>query len=122
MLRPYFAVCVVVAGLTGLGVRSAMSQEYPSRPIRIITSPAGGGNDFVARLVARAISGSLGQQAVVDNRPTVLIADIVPGAADGYTVLITGSAPGSALSKRRRRFDKGFAAITVLDRRRARSW
>jgi tripartite-type tricarboxylate transporter receptor subunit TctC len=119
MLKPYFAVCVVVAGLTGLGVGGASSQEYPNKAIRIITSPAGGGNDFVARLVARALSGSLGQQAVVDNRPTVLIADIAAKAPpDGYTVLITGSAHwiGPLLEKTTYDAMRDFAAITLLDR------
>ena len=93
MLKPYFAFCMVAAGLAALGAGTACGQDYPNRPVRIITSPAGGGNDFPARLIARAISGPLGQQVVVDNRPTILIADIVAKAPpDGYTLLVTGSA------------------------------
>src|SRR5438067_10261327 len=77
----------------GLGAAPAFAQNYPSKPIRIVTSPAGGGNDFPARLIARAISAPLGQQVIIDNRPTVLLADIVAKAPpDGYTVLVTGSA------------------------------
>lgn len=73
----------------------ARGQEYPGKPIRIVTSPAGGGNDFPARVVARSISGPLGQQVVVDNRPTVLIGDIVAKAPpDGYTLLVSGSRTG----------------------------
>ena len=49
----------------------ALAQEYPARAIRIVTSPAGGGNDFPARIVARGISAPLGQQVVVDNRPKI---------------------------------------------------
>jgi tripartite-type tricarboxylate transporter receptor subunit TctC len=53
---------------TGLAVGPALAQNYPVKPIRIVTSPAGGGNDFPARLIARALTGLLGQQVVVDNR------------------------------------------------------
>jgi tripartite-type tricarboxylate transporter receptor subunit TctC len=119
MLKPYFVVCMISVGLAALGVGTAASQEYPNKPIRIVTSPAGGGNDFVARLIARAISGPLGQQVIVDNRPTVLIADIVAKAApDGYTLLVTGSAHwiGPLLDKTSYHPIKDFATITLVDR------
>jgi tripartite-type tricarboxylate transporter receptor subunit TctC len=83
----------VVSIFTGLMVIAvaACAQDYPSKPIRIITSPAGGGNDVPARLLAQGIAGPLGQQVVVDNRPTVLIAEIVSKAPpDGYTILFSG--------------------------------
>ena len=44
MLKSSFAACVVWVGLTGLGAGPAFAQTYPTKPIRIITSPAGGGN------------------------------------------------------------------------------
>ena len=43
------------------------------RIFRIVTSDAGGGNDFVARLIAQGLTASLGQQGVVDNRPAGVI-------------------------------------------------
>lgn len=119
MLKPCFVVCMVSVGLTGLGVGTASSQEYPNKPLRIVTSPAGGGNDFPARLIARAISGPLGQQVVVDNRPTILIADVVAKAApDGYTLLVTGSAHwiGPLLDKTSYDPIRDFATITLVDR------
>ncbi len=113
--------CMVagLVGLAGFGVGQTAAQDYPARPIRIITSPAGGGNDFPARLIARAISGPLGQQVIVDNRPTILIADLVAKApADGYTLLVTGSAHwiGPLLEKANYDAIKDFAAITLVDR------
>jgi tripartite-type tricarboxylate transporter receptor subunit TctC len=119
MLKPYFIVCVVSVGLTGLGMGTASSQEYPGKPVRVITSPAGGGNDFVARLVARALSGSLGQQVIVDNRPTVLIAELAAKAPpDGYTLLITGSAHwiGPLVDKTSYDAIRDFAPITLVDK------
>ena len=49
---------------------------YPSRPIRIVTSEAGGGNDIIARIIAEGINSSLSQRAVVDNRGRVLSEDL----------------------------------------------
>src|SRR5688572_5108978 len=51
-----------------LGVGIACAQTYPDRPVRIVTSGVGGGNDFVARLVAQGFTNSLGQQVIVENR------------------------------------------------------
>jgi tripartite-type tricarboxylate transporter receptor subunit TctC len=79
------AVMVLGAGVT-------YAQNYPYRPIRIVTSPVGGGNDFMARTIAQEISGPLGQQVIVENRA----GGVVPGeivarsAPDGYTLLAAG--------------------------------
>lgn len=63
-----------------LGANSATAQDFPGKPIRIITTSAGGGNDFVARLIGPAISGSLSQPVIVDNRPPVNAAEAVAKA------------------------------------------
>lgn len=65
------------------------AQDYPTRPLRIVTSEAGGGNDFQARFVARGLSTALGQQVIVENRPSgVIPGDIVAKAnPNGYTLL-----------------------------------
>ena len=118
MMKALRLACVVAAGTASLG-NPVFAQSYPSKPIRIVTSPAGGGNDFPARLIARAISGPLGQQVIVDNRPTVLIADIVAKALpDGHTLLVTGSAHwiGPLVEKVTYDAIKDFAPITLIDR------
>ena len=46
------------------------SQEYPTKPIRmIIPFPPGGGSDVAGRVVAAALTERLGRQVIVDNRP-----------------------------------------------------
>jgi tripartite-type tricarboxylate transporter receptor subunit TctC len=72
---------------------AAQAERYPARPIRIVTSEVGGGLDFVARLVATSLSVTLGQQVIVDNRPSgVFSGSIVSKAApDGHTLLFNGS-------------------------------
>jgi tripartite-type tricarboxylate transporter receptor subunit TctC len=110
---------LLAAGLAAQVAAPAWAQNYPVKPIRIVTSPAGGGNDFPARLIARALTAPLGQQIVVDNRATILIADIVRQApSDGYTLLVTGSAHwiGPLIDKVTYDPVRDFAPITLIDR------
>jgi tripartite-type tricarboxylate transporter receptor subunit TctC len=76
-----------------LSAGMAAGQAYPTRPVRIITAPPGGGNDFVARVIAQGLTASLGQQIVVDNRPATVMGELLAKAsADGYTLLVGGTA------------------------------
>ena len=50
-------------------VSGAYAQSYPSKPVRfIVPFAAGGGADFVARVVAQKFTMAFGQQLVIDNR------------------------------------------------------
>jgi tripartite-type tricarboxylate transporter receptor subunit TctC len=70
------------------------AQQYPSRPITlVIPLPPGGTNDMMARAVADKLSAALGQQVVVENRPsggsgTVGTRQVAKSAPDGYTLLL----------------------------------
>ena len=71
----------------------AQGQNYPTRPIRVISPfPAGGSVDLVARMVGAKLGESLGQQVIVDNRSGAsgnIGAEIVARAApDGYTLMV----------------------------------
>lgn len=86
----------LIAGIAGLllttSTIAADAQDYPTRPIRIVTSSVGSGNDLAARIIAQGLSVRLGQPVIVDNRPSgVVLGTTVPNAApDGYTLLVGG--------------------------------
>jgi tripartite-type tricarboxylate transporter receptor subunit TctC len=71
----------------------AQAQNYPVKPVRVITPwPAGGLTDVAGRIVFQKISESTGQQFIVDNRPGAtgsIGADAVAKSApDGYTLMV----------------------------------
>jgi tripartite-type tricarboxylate transporter receptor subunit TctC len=77
---------------------SALAQNWPVRPVRVVVPWAPGGiTDILARLVAERLAQSFGQPFIVDNRAGVagnIGAELVARAADdGYTLLITN--PGA---------------------------
>ena len=74
-------------------VSCVQAQDYPTRPIRMITPwPPGGGADIVARLVAAKMSENWGQQVLVENRSGAtgtIGTDVVAKApSDGYTLTL----------------------------------
>ena len=81
------AIALAVAG-------SALAQgSYPTRPVTMVVGFApGGGTDTVARIIAKNLSESLGQQVVVENKAGAggnIAAEYVARAApDGYTILL----------------------------------
>ena len=79
----------VFAVLTGV----AQAQDYPNKPIRLITPAAQGGTtDFLARLMSVKLGEIFKQQVVVDNRASasgVIAGDMTAKAPpDGYTLLL----------------------------------
>src|SRR5262245_22345496 len=80
--------------LLALHAAGAGAQSFPLRPVRyILPLPAGLETDVFARLLARRLGESWGQQVIVDNRPgggTVIGTDLAAKApADGHTLLHT---------------------------------
>src|SRR4051794_8840627 len=70
---------------------SADAQSYPTKPIRIVTTAVGSGNDLVARLIAPKLSRALAQPVVVDNRGFIASEIVAKAAPDGYTLIAYGS-------------------------------
>jgi len=114
-------VWLVVPVTAALAQRTG--QGFPDRPLRyIVPFPPGGSTDIVARIVAAALTESLGQQVVIDNRGGAggtLGAEIAAHATpDGYTLFacnIASLAVSPALYKKLN-YDPvaGFAPIGLI--------
>jgi len=92
MLRTWLKAAVLIACIPLTATQGA-AQQYPVRPIRLISPyPPGGSNDVLARLLGERLTETLGQRVVVDNRPganTIVGTDIVAKSApDGYTMVL----------------------------------
>ncbi len=75
---------------------TALSQQYPIRPVRLVVPVAAGGSyDTVARILGHALSDKLGQQVVIDNRAgaagNIGAGVVAKSPADGYTLLFAGT-------------------------------
>ena len=120
-IRRYWSIAVA-ALLAPAGFSTAVAQNYPDRPVRMIVPFApGGGTDIVSRLVAQRLADSIKQSVVVDNRAGGagnIGAELVARAnPDGYTLLV-GSATILAVNpvifKVAYNPSRDFAPITLL--------
>ncbi|MDB5866482.1 MAG: hypothetical protein JWO70_4288 [Betaproteobacteria bacterium] len=116
---PYLTAAMVCACTWALPPGAAFGQGYPTKPVRIVADTAGGGTDFVARILARALTDGLGQQVIVDNRGGAS-GDIGIGFAakappDGYTLLVWGNGMWTLPLLRSTSYDpvKDFSPITI---------
>ena len=92
MLSTRFAAGMAAVTMAVLSASLVSAQDFPSKPIRVITSAAGGGNDFTIRSIAPGLTSSLGQPVIVDNRNAIAAIEAVAKAPpDGYALLLTGS-------------------------------
>ena len=74
----------------------APAQQYPAKPVRIVVPFApGGGSDFIARFMAQRLTGALGQQVIVENKPgaggVLGVEQGVKSPPDGYTLTLIAS-------------------------------
>ncbi len=95
MKKSLFAVLALVAS-------SAVAQQYPNRPVKVIIPwPPGQATDLAARIVGEKLSAQLGQPFIMENKPgaggaigTEMVAKSAP---DGYTLLAASSGPISIM-------------------------
>src|SRR5258707_14260885 len=95
--RMLLLATLCAAFLSGPGA-GAFAQAYPNRPIHIIAPfPAGGGYDFLSRLVGAEMSKTFGQPVVVENKAgangNIGTDAAAKSAPDGYTLLMGGNSP-----------------------------
>ena len=101
---------ILIVGLIATAVLFAATdltaQSYPTKPIRVLVGFGPGGvADLTCRVVAQKLSAQLGQQVLIENRPSAggtIAADAVAQATpDGYTLLLmsNGNAVSASLFK-----------------------
>src|SRR4051812_20317058 len=102
---------------------TAMAQTYPARTVRVVVPfPAGGGADFMARLMGQKLGEAMGQTFVIDNRAGaagVIGTDLVAKApADGYTLLLgttgTHATNPAVLANLPYNSTRDFAAVSIF--------
>ena len=120
-LKNMFQSLAVVAGAWLLAA-PAQAQDYPNKPVTIVVGyAAGGGVDFVARLLAEKLADRLKQPVVVENRPSVgaVVASTFVSKAkpDGYTLMMGAPGPivfNHALNDKLPYGPRDFAPISIM--------
>jgi len=87
---------LVLGGLFLILIDQAQAQNFPNRPIRLISPfAAGGANDVLARALGAKLADRLGGTVVIENRPgagaVIGITALARSAPDGYTLVLSGS-------------------------------
>src|SRR5262245_36471189 len=92
MLATRCVVSIVSLGMIVLVPGIVRGQDYPGKPVRVITGTAGGPQDIGARILAQGLAGPLGQPVIVDNRASTTInaPTVSKSPPDGYTLLVAG--------------------------------
>jgi tripartite-type tricarboxylate transporter receptor subunit TctC len=91
MRRKIVGVVVLLAAQLLIVQRA---HAFPDRPVKlVVSSPAGGPPDIMARLLSDKIAAALGQPVVVENRPgggggTIAAKSVLAAEPDGYTVML----------------------------------
>jgi tripartite-type tricarboxylate transporter receptor subunit TctC len=118
MPRLHHVAGILLSGFMVAGAQAAGTQTYPNKVIRIVTTTAGGGTDFMARLVSQGITEPLGQPVVIENRPAGFTPGLIvaQAAPDGYTLLVAGSNHHQSTLLKKAPYDaiKSFAPVSLL--------
>jgi tripartite-type tricarboxylate transporter receptor subunit TctC len=88
--------CAAVAAILIVATASANAQQYPNRPIRVISPyPAGSASDTVTRVVMEQVSQLVGQPVVIEMKAgaggSIGFAYVAKADPDGYTVATSSS-------------------------------
>ena len=91
--RIAFVAALLSAGVAGLGALAQDARNYPSRTISIIVAnAAGGGTDYLARLVGQKMQERMGQSVIIENKPgansMIAAQALIKSPPDGHTLLM----------------------------------
>jgi len=109
---------IYVAGLLALAPAGALSQDWPTKPIRVlIPFAAGSVSEAIFRTMVPAVEAGLGQRFIVESKPgadgAIGTSEVVRAAPDGYTLLLGPTAVFAVIPHM---FPSlGFDPLTALD-------
>jgi tripartite-type tricarboxylate transporter receptor subunit TctC len=121
MSRFLAAVAVAAAAFASL----ACAQSWPTKPVRIVLQfPPGGSTDVVARVLAQAMTQSLGQPVIVENKPgadgAIAAGEVMRAEPDGYTYFLASNTPMMQVPLLRKNppYDpvKNFTSVSLVGR------
>lgn len=128
-MRPYlptrrtFQLGLVTVALTALSPLAALAQTpaFPNKPVKfIVTYPAGGSSDLMARIMAQKLGDLWAQPIIVESKPgaagSIGMEYAARQPADGYTLVIGNLGPASVnpiISKVPYRMEKDFIPVAL---------
>ena len=106
------------AGLLALGPSAGRTQEWPSKPIRVVIPFAAGSvSEAIFRTISPRVEANLGQRFIVESKPgadgAIGTGEVVRAAPDGYTLLLGPTAVYAVTPHMFRNL--GFDPLTALD-------
>lgn len=115
LIRAWIVGCLLCSG-------AVSAQGYPSRPIRLVVPFGPGGvGDITARAVAQKMGETMGQQIIIDNRPSaggIVAAEVVAKSEpDGHTLMLLNNTNAvSAAMFKKLPYDtlRDFAMVTTI--------
>ncbi|HEX6006917.1 MAG TPA: tripartite tricarboxylate transporter substrate-binding protein, partial [Burkholderiales bacterium] len=121
-VRSYSTVCALALAAASLlaGALPAWSQQYPTKPVRVIVPFApGGGSDITARQVSAKFSEAFKQQFVVENRGgaagLIGMEMTAKAAPDGYTIMIMSGSFSATSATHQPAFDPINNIVAVAE-------
>jgi tripartite-type tricarboxylate transporter receptor subunit TctC len=96
VVTPALVLCCLAATIILAATTPADAQDYPTRPIRVISPyPAGSASDTVTRVVVEQVSQLIGQPMIIEARPgaggSIGFSFVARSEPDGYTLVASTS-------------------------------
>lgn len=116
-----FAASMALACSAALSFSAPARAAWPDKPITFVAPfTAGGANDLVARIIAKAVGAALNQPVIVENRPgaggVIGAAHVARSPADGYTYLVgsNGTVTNSLIRSDQPYKDEALTPVALL--------
>ena len=116
-----FAASMALACSAALSFSAPARAAWPDKPITFVALfTAGGANDLVARIIAKAVGAALNQPVIVENRPgaggVIGAAHVARSPADGYTYLVgsNGTVTNSLIRSDQPYKDEALTPVALL--------